>query len=166
MLRPLGLWLPHACWAPAAAAVREGSGGAVAAAAAAPPWLLALPNQPWSAPTRLHCPEIQHALGHSRAQQQLQQCLMQLHLEGVLAAALVPGTAAPSLPPPPQGGGGALSGGRRDSNPHFGGWEQAEQAAELERHIARCRLAHMFLSKGAWNKRCCVVELLEEEGAG
>ena len=168
MLRPLGLWLPRACWAPAAAAVQEGSGavGATATAGATPPWLLALPDWPGSAPTRLHCPELQHALGHSRAQQQLQQCLMQLHLEGVLAAALVPGTAPPSLPPPPQGGGGALSVGRRDNNPHFGGWERAEQAAKLERHIARCRLAHMFLSKGAWNKRCCVVELLEEEGAG
>ena len=42
---------------------------------------------------------------------------------------------------------------------------QAAQAAALawERWLAQCRLAHLLLFKGAWNRLCSVVELEEEE---
>ena len=147
-----------------------------------PQWSLALPatltthNDSLSGggaarPISLSCPDTQHAMAHGHAVQQLQQCLMQLHLEGTLAAALVPAGR-----PPPAARCTTPHHGTRESNqpgvrvgrghqhiddPHVG-WDDRQAEARLDRHLAMLRLAHVFLSKGAWNKRCSIVEVIEE----
>jgi hypothetical protein len=95
-----------------------------------------------------------------RAQQQLQHCLMQLHLEQVLVSRLLPSSVAPV---PPQKGFqercGSEAGG---SNNYHLSWEQRQALMLVDRHLARCRLAHMFVSKGSWNNQLCVVEIVED----
>ncbi|GFR39862.1 hypothetical protein Agub_g361, partial [Astrephomene gubernaculifera] len=188
MPRPLGTWLPDAMWSAATAGAPPASGstappwhvllpqppphptaapscqphataGPSAAAAAGAPRATAL------APPALLCCSAQEAVAHGRAQLQLQATLFQLLLEGMWAAPLLP-RHRPQLPPPPpqqpprHRQGAALTGARGGSS-GAGGRQGAEEVV-WERWLAQCRLAHLLLFKGAWNRLCSVVELQEE----
>ena len=176
-IRPLGLWLPDRSWGSCHDSGMNSRGNCL------PPWSVALPafltapsdsplgGRDVARPMSFSCPDAQHAIAHGRAVQQLQQCLMQLYLEGTLAAALVPTGRPPpaSLCVAPHRGtrefdqpgiGGRLGHGQV-KNPHVG-WEERQAELRLDRHLVRLRLAHVFLTKGAWNKRCSVVEVIEE----
>lgn len=94
------------------------------------------------------------AVAHRRAQLQLQQHVFQLALEAGAAGGL-----AQVLSAWPQHDGGGRQGQRR------GGPEGGGGSDDDERLIACGRLVHALLVKGAWNRRCCVAEAVEEEGA-
>ena len=158
--RPLGLWLPDVCWR----GLPDSCSQALSGDPDAPWWTLLLPLGACRgavSPPHLHCLDVHQALAHGRAQQQLQHCLLQLHLEGRLAAPLVP----PPAHDQHQHHHNTRQ-GRQQSRPvsGIGALEGAEDESRLDRHIAGCRLAHLFLTTGAWNKRCCTVQLFEELG--
>ncbi|MEW5302714.1 MAG: hypothetical protein WDW36_005468 [Sanguina aurantia] len=44
-----------------------------------------------------------------------------------------------------------------------GGVEERDGSLREERWLARCRMAHMLLVKGAWNRHCCVSQPVEDE---
>ena len=162
--KPLGLWLPDVCWRE----LPDSYSQALSGDPDAPWWTLLLPLGACRAavsPPRLHCLDVHQALAHGRAQQQLQHCLLQLHLEGRLAAPLVPPPA--HTPSTDYQRHHNTRQGRQQSRPvsGIGALEGAsEDESRLDRHIAGCRLAHLFLTTGAWNKRCCTVQLFEELG--
>ncbi|KXZ44064.1 hypothetical protein GPECTOR_74g678 [Gonium pectorale] len=158
-----------------------------------PPWHILLPPhaaEPWrqqpllrhgeltagtlvrtvgaAAPPPLLCGSAHDAVAHGRAQLQLQATAFQSALESVLAAPLVPRQRPP--PPPPQPAGlhaaalHARSGSARLTAERAAS-EAAATAAVWERWLAQCRLAHLLLVKGSWNRLCSVAELEEEPGA-
>ncbi|GIL82021.1 hypothetical protein Vretimale_1529 [Volvox reticuliferus] len=192
MRRPVGMWLPDAVWAhvpiPAggeASAVAAGAGTAAPesqanslgdrAATSATPWHVLLPSPPpmvtklatagvvqcMMAPPALLCSSVQDAVAHSRAQLQLQATAFQLLLEGSLAAPLLPR----QRPPSPPGGAQMIVDSRRHQQLHHLHDPYAAEAAALawERWLAQCRLAHLLLFKGAWNRLCSITEI-ELEG--
>eukprot|EP00798_Chlamydomonas_sp_ICE-L_P030338 gene30338-35336_t len=140
MPQPLGLWLPDLYWEPLAAPASTG-------------WRMALPSgsHPWQ-------PSLNQGAAFGRSQQQLQLYLMQLHLEAGVASSLIPDGPPPSTAEVERVK-RVLSGGAAASA--LMGYE-----TKLNRYIARCRLANMFLSKAAWNKGCCIVHLDEEQQQG
>ncbi|GLC66462.1 hypothetical protein PLESTF_000430100 [Pleodorina starrii] len=150
---------------------------APSAAAGEPSWQLLLPHAPAhpntplvpaparraAAPPALMCASAQDAVAHGRAQLQLQSTVFQLLLEGSLAAPLLP-RQRPRQPPP-----AAADRGWPHHHHHHHHHRQFQQQQHLaaavtwERWLAQCRLAHLLLFKGAWNRLCSVVELEEEE---
>ncbi|KAG2449000.1 hypothetical protein HYH02_005754 [Chlamydomonas schloesseri] len=149
MPRPLGMWLPDAMWELATGAAL------VPASGPGPAWVALLPPHRFGSsappPPAVLCGSAQEAVAYGRAQQQLQATVFQLYLEGELAAPLLPRQRP--TPPPLQPAGG------------HGAGQQRASVVELawERWLAQCRLAHLLLVKGAWNKLCSVVELEEEQ---
>ncbi len=93
------------------------------------------------APPPLLCGSAQEAVAHTRAQLQLQAAVFQLALEGSFAAPLLPA--------------------REPQQAANGDGEVA-----WERWLAQCRLAHLLLTKGAWNRLVSVAEVQVEEQEG
>ncbi|GAX84138.1 hypothetical protein CEUSTIGMA_g11561.t1 [Chlamydomonas eustigma] len=175
MPRPVGLWLPESLWLPALKIAGQETPTSLMQGGL--PWLTTL------FPHLLHGPlthksleektidkgmlikapdeasQLKAKIKLNRAQQQLQHCLMQLHLEQVLASKLLPNKAVNVLPQHRLRSGGS-SGPGLEGNEHLQ-WEQRQNTNQVDRHLARCRLAHMFISKGSWNKQYCIVESIE-----
>lgn len=187
MPRPLGVWLPDECWSlvqvpsPSTAPSHSMHGQPQQPQ---PPWFVLQPQQVAAAggragalhrgqqPLVLHAASVKEAVSHARSQSQLQFHLLQLWLESQLASALIPSRPVPGcnatqvssrpgsgkLPgSSSQGYGGAMGGYGRSQQ------QQGELSVEAQRHLARCRLAHVMVYKNAWNKVCCIVEEREEE---
>jgi hypothetical protein len=139
--QPLGAWLPAHLWPALSAAAGLGSAGSPGSGD--PPWAILLPRSSAAegatdvSQPALACATSAEAVAHGRAVLQLQGTLMQLHVEGTLAAALAPG-------PRPQR---ALHGARGEGG-----------TASEERWLAQLRLAHLLLVKGGWNRLCSVCE--------
>ncbi|KAG2444721.1 hypothetical protein HXX76_001465 [Chlamydomonas incerta] len=163
MPRPLGMWLPDAMWALASSVAPDSA--LAAASSPGPAWAVLLPPHnfgggaaPTSAaqalpPPPVMCNSAKDAVAYGRAQQQLQATVFQLYLEGELAAPLLPRHRPPPPPLPGAGGPGSVQ-------------QRSMAVLVWERWLAQCRLAHLLLVKGAWNKLCSVVELEEEDYHG
>lgn len=168
MPRPLGLWLPAPCWLP------DHSTSPVLASA---PWLSVLPpalshslQQCLAASldsrtyvggnTLLPAASPQQCRGLTKSRLQVQQHLMQLWLEALagqhLGVAGLPRKAKVLL--------GAkevqkqTAAGARGNRRGGGGDGQASGDPRVERLLAHVRLAHMLLTKNAFNRVLCVVE--------
>ncbi len=201
MTRPLGLWLPNKCWEPAIAMLKEiligpaasrTDDGRTVASGQLPspqgsslnvrlcsilsstPWTIALPLQPVLGPSKplvLLCSSSRQAISHCRAQQQLQQCLMYIYVEGTLTTVLLP---VKPLPSPNtsiglKAQGSQVAAAAADKKDNRSGMPRrsasdSRHEDDMRRSLAVYRLAHMFMVKGAWNKRCFLTSETTEQG--
>lgn len=179
--RPLGLWLPDACFLPllhsehvlAALPHPYGTSSPThdprwAALLQQAPWLLALPTTAAAAvaagrdgstgPSKALIPQHSYlvaafpAAGVSHARSQMQ---LQLHL---LHSWIESRLAAPLLPDPAYLQMCVQQQQERQAEAHGGRNKAGDMSSDLARVLAAWRLSHTFLCKNSWNRSPFIVE--------